>query len=256
MDYVNYFAHPAAAERYAFARPFFHPLALERIRSVCGGTGRPKPAVDIGCGTGQSSLALLEIADEVIGLDISADMLAHAKQHPRIHYLQGQAEKMPFADTTFPLMTTALAFHWFEQARFMPEARRVLKPHGWLVIYNDGFAGQMIGNPQYERWNREKYLERYPTPSRRNTSLTSAEITSFGFLLEGADEFSHNVEFEPAQLVAYLLTQTNVISAVEQGSEDVRSASERLLGSVCPFFGGIARNFVFSCRIQFLRRVQ
>src|ERR1700676_573916 len=102
---MNYFAFPTAAERYANGRPFFHPLAIKKIQSVCCGTGRINRALDVGCGTGQSALALLEIADDIVGLDNSAEMLSHAGRHARIRYVRACAEQMPFDDKSYGLIT-------------------------------------------------------------------------------------------------------------------------------------------------------
>ena len=212
---MNYFAYPTVAERYANGRPFFHPLAIKKIQKFCCENGRVDCALDVGCGTGQSTLALLEIAEEVIGTDISAEMLSRAAGHPRIRYVEGQAEKIPFPDEGFGLITVALAFHWFDQRKFLLEAKRLLKFGGWLVIYNDGFTGRMSGNADFEKWNRDHYLARYPTPPRNDRLPADFDSSEYRLAACSSDEFIHEVEFTAEQLVRYLLTQTNVISAVE-----------------------------------------
>jgi SAM-dependent methyltransferase len=251
---VNYFAYPAAAERYAKGRPFFHPLAIKMIESVCCENGLVDRALDVGCGTGQSSLALLQVADEIVGLDSSAEMLSHAARHARIRYVEASAEQLPFDDARFGLMTVAGAFHWFDQRQFMREAQRVLLPRGWLIIYNDGFTGRMTGNSNYEKWNSEQYLVRYPTPPRNSHFLSDADASAHGFAPAGINKFMHEIEFTPSQLVSYQLTQTNVIQAVETGREDVRSVAHWLLNGVQPLFTAAAEKFVFSCEVRFLKR--
>jgi ubiquinone/menaquinone biosynthesis C-methylase UbiE len=251
---MNYFAYRTAAERYAKGRPFFHSLAIKYIRDICCERGRINLALDVGCGTGQSTLALLETAEKIVGVDNSAEMLSHVVPHPRIRYVEAHAEQLPFDDMSFGLTTVSGAFHWFDQPLFMREARRVLQPGRWLVIYNDGFTGRMIGNPNYEVWNREHYLVRYPTPPRKSQFLTDSNALEYGFVPSGLEQFVHEVEFTPEQLVSYLLTQTNVISVVETGEEDVQSVALRLLSSIQSLFTGTAENFLFSCEIRFLKR--
>ena len=216
--------------------------------------GPDEGALDVGCGTGQSTLALLEIAEEVVGLDISSAMLSQAIRHEGIRYVEAPAERMPFDDADFGLVTVALAFHWFDQQKFALEARRVLRPNGWLVIYNDRFNGRMNGNTNYEAWYGESYLTRYPVPPRNNRSLSDLDALAYGLVPFGLDEFVHEVEFTASQLVDYLLTHTNVISAVEAGKEDLQSVTRWLLNSVHPLFSGTAATFPFSCQIQFLTR--
>lgn len=250
---MNYFTYPTAAERYAKGRPFIHTLAVKKIQSICCGSGRINLALDVGCGTGQSTLALLEVADDIVGLDNSAEMLSHAGPHARIRYVNARAEQMPFDDKSYGLITVGLAFHWFDHREFMLEAGRVLRPGGWLVIYDDGFTGRMKGNNDFEKWNREQYLVRYPTPPRNNQTLSDSDALTYGFVPSGFDQFTHDVQFTPDQLVSYLLTQTNVISAVEAGSGDLQSVAHWLLNSVQRLFAG-TQPFLFTCKIQFLKR--
>ncbi|MCB9132249.1 MAG: class I SAM-dependent methyltransferase [Anaerolineales bacterium] len=138
---TNLFVHSSAAKRYASARPFFHPLIAARIAAF---TGVPlfARALDVACGTGQSSRALAEIADHVDGVDVSPEMIAEAEPHDRVSYHTGRAEAIPFPDGTFDLATVGLAFHWFNQAEFLREAHLVLRADAWLVIYNSGFTGR------------------------------------------------------------------------------------------------------------------
>ncbi len=203
---------------------------------------------------GQSTQALLEIAKEIVGLDNSAEMLSYAVRHPQIRYVQARAEQMPFDDMSFELITVGLAFHWFDQQKFMLEARRVLRLGGWLVIYNDGFTGRMSGNDDYEKWNREQYLVRYPMPHRNSQFLSESDVLTYGFLPSGLEQFTHDVQFTPEQLVSYLLTQTNVISAVEAGKEDLQSVAHWLLNSIESFFTGATESFSFACEIRARKR--
>jgi SAM-dependent methyltransferase len=251
---MNYFAYPTVGQRYANGRPFFHPLAIKKIQKVCCENGRINRALDVGCGTGQSTLALLEIADEIIGVDNSAEMLSHVASHERIRYVEGSAERMTFADGIFGLVTVAGAFHWFDQQKFLLEAKRVLKRGGWLVIYNDGFTGRMRGNPDFEKWNRDHYLVRYPTPPRRDRLPADSDLSEYGLAVSGSDEFVHEVELTADQFVRYLLTQTNVISVVEGGGEDLQSATKWLAESIRPLFGGATEFFPFTCQIRFFKR--
>jgi len=251
---MNYFDYPTVAVRYATGRPFFHPLAITRIQKFCCENSRVDRALDVGCGTGQSTLALLEIAEELIGTDVSLEMLSQAEGHPRIRYVEGQAEKIPFPDESFGLITVALAFHWFDRRKFLLEAKRLLKSGGWLVIYNDGFTGRMSGNPDFENWNRDQYLVRYPTPPRNDRLPAHFDSSEYRLAACGSDEFIHKVEFTADQLVRYLLSQTNVISAVEGRRGDLQSIAQWLAESVRPMFGGATEFFHFSCQIQFFRR--
>jgi ubiquinone/menaquinone biosynthesis C-methylase UbiE len=250
---MNYFVHQTAAERYAQGRPYFHPLVVGKIRNYLNLCGPVPRAVDVACGTGQSAVALAEIASEVVAADIASAMLAQAPVHARIRYIEAPAEQLPLESQTVDLITVSLAFHWFDRSRFLTEAHRLLRSGGWLVIYTNGFFGRMNGNPDFERWNRESYVTRYPTPPRNNQHFTDEDARSYGFAFSARENYTNEIAFSAEQLACYLMTQSNVIAAVEQGSESPESVYSWLLDSVTPFFGAATATFPFGGEIWYLR---
>jgi SAM-dependent methyltransferase len=222
---ANLFVHRSAAERYAAARPYFHPLVAKQIVAF---TGVPKfaRALDVACGTGQSARPLADIAGSVDAIDCSPEMIAQADPHNGVTYHLAPAEHLPFEDSAFDLITVGLAFHWFDQIRFLNEARRVLKPNAWLVIYTRGFHGEMSEDHAFRHWAWEIYPKRFPTPARRSVGVTFESVAPFGFILAGTEKFSHEESMPLEQLTGYLLTQTNVIAAVESGTTPLAEAAE------------------------------
>jgi SAM-dependent methyltransferase len=249
----NLFVHPSAAKRYAAARPYFHPLIAAKIAAFTG-TARFGRAIDVACGTGQSARALAAIADAVDAIDISAAMIAEAVADDRIRYEVASAERMPFADGSFELATVGLAFHWFEQAAFLAEARRVLTSDAWLVVYTSGFRGEMAENAEFAKWAWEIYPKRFPTPPRRSVGVCAELVGPYGFSLEGKEDFAHDEVMTSEQLTGYLLTQTNVIAAVESGTTLLPEAISWIAAGVRPFFDGGVRTMKFGGSIWYLRR--
>ena len=93
---MNYFSHVSAAERYASARPYFHPKAVSILLEVTGKT-RFSSALDVATGTGMGARALFEVCDEVTGCDLSPEMLIHARATvPGASFLKAPAEALPF----------------------------------------------------------------------------------------------------------------------------------------------------------------
>jgi ubiquinone/menaquinone biosynthesis C-methylase UbiE len=249
----NFFAHASAAERYAKARPYFHPLVIERIRAHLKLTQPVHRALDVACGTGQSSRALQAIAERVTGTDLSREMLEFAKQIPGIEFLESPAEQLPFEPETFDLITVGMAFHWFDQTRFLLEVNRILKPDGWLILYNNFFGSQMIGNPAFRRW-ADSFYANYPTPARVETSTNPVFFSSHGFQLDPLEEVENHVSFTPDELAAYMTTQSNFIAKVEQGTESLEDIHTRIVEAVTPMFAGAQAEFLFSSRIWYLRK--
>lgn len=97
-------------------------------------------AVDIGCGSGQSTEPLKEYFHKVIGVDVSANQIKNAKEkHAGIDFQVGPAENLPFLkDGCVDLITVAQAMHWFNHEQFYKEVDRVLKPEGVVALYGYG----------------------------------------------------------------------------------------------------------------------
>ncbi|MBL7709803.1 MAG: methyltransferase domain-containing protein, partial [Chitinophagaceae bacterium] len=71
---MNYFDPKTAAERYSKGRPDFHHNTIRHIKEYLQLDKKLDAALDIACGTGLSTKALLEIATTVYGTDISQEM--------------------------------------------------------------------------------------------------------------------------------------------------------------------------------------
>lgn len=95
--------------------------------------------LDLGCGTGtllQSLLPLVRDA-KLVGLDPSAEMLSVARQKlpDSVELQRGNADSLPFSSESFDLVISTNAFHYFRNpSQAIQEAKRILKPHGRLVI--------------------------------------------------------------------------------------------------------------------------
>ncbi len=249
---MNYFAFASAADRYAKGRPYLHPPVVDRIAATAAAAGPIGRALDVACGTGQSTRALATIAGEVVGADLSFEMLRHAP--PQAAYVQAKAEALPFAAGTFHLITVGHAFHWFDRRRFLAEAARVLRPGGWLAVYESHFLARMVGNPDYEHWDKTEYTRRYPSPPRGERTVAEAEASGHGFRLTTREAFDRNVAFTLDELVAFLVTHSNVIAATEVGGEDIAAAVAWLTSAIRPMFRSETGEFAFHCTVDMFRR--
>jgi ubiquinone/menaquinone biosynthesis C-methylase UbiE len=94
--------------------------------------------LDIGCGTGIATRQLAQKKKiNVVGLDADALMIKKAKQqNDKIDYVIGTADKLPYKDETFDIVTAFSSFHWFQNKKSLDEIRRVLKKQGLFFIVN------------------------------------------------------------------------------------------------------------------------
>ena len=251
---LNYFTAPAAAVRYAANRPRNQSRVLELVAERLNDELPVERVLDVGCGTGHSTVALIPYAKSIVGLDSSAEMLAQAPTHPSIEYRKGYAEALPFRRESFDLVTVSAACHWFDHERFLHEAARVLRPGGWLVLYKAGSMGRAIGQPSFDRWRQETLRVRYPKVTRNNEELTAcaAEQIGFGEVVCETTTFQqiHTLD----TYVENLLTHSSVIRVVDGGHEPIEAARDWLRRELATFFPGGRAEFEHEVRIHLLRR--
>jgi ubiquinone/menaquinone biosynthesis C-methylase UbiE len=253
--YKNYFTPKTAAERFAKGRPRFHSFVIEKIKEFLPLEKPLSFALDVGCGTGFSTTALKEIAQKVIGLDISAEMLAWTEEEKGVEYILASAENLPLCGDKFDLITISQAIHWVNKDNFFKEADRILKPEGWLIAYDNYFSDQAEKNPAFSDWHKREFLKKYPVPPRGEISFETASENPNDFILVQQDWHENIIEFSVEELVDFLVTMSNVIAAVEGGTQSIEEVREWLSKNVEPFFKGDERKpFIFIAVIWYLRR--
>ncbi|MDQ3821132.1 MAG: class I SAM-dependent methyltransferase, partial [Acidobacteriota bacterium] len=184
---MNFFSPKSAASRYKKGRFYFHPTVIERIRGFLSLDEPLSIALDVGCGTGLSTVALRGISSRVVGVDASPEMVALAGKEPRVEYSVARAEQLPFKPELFEMITLSQAFHWLDKERFFAEARRVLRSSGWLIFYDHYFSSEMEDSPEFRRWFQEDYLKRFPPPPRGGLAFTPEDSANSGFQLVGQE---------------------------------------------------------------------
>lgn len=107
----------------------------------------PQPtdrALDIATGAGHTALAFAPHAREVVAYDLTPAMLAETAKNAAERGLinivtrQGPAEKLPFPDGSFDIVTVRLASHHFaDNAAAVREMARVSRPGGRAVVVDN-----------------------------------------------------------------------------------------------------------------------
>lgn len=159
-------------EAYARYRPDYPHVVASFLADI---SPARRLAVDVGCGNGQLTLLLADVFDAVIGLDPSADQIAHATPHPKITYGVAAAEALTSPDGAADLICAAQAAHWFDLPRFYTEARRVAAPGAALALVGYGLA-KLEGDigARFDRFYAE--IQGYWPPERRMVDTAYADI--------------------------------------------------------------------------------
>ena len=112
---------------------------------------RNRRVLDAACGEGYGSGLLARVATSVIGVDVGAAAIEHARGRyaiPNIEFLRASVTALPLADAAVDLIVSFETIeHLAEQREMLAEFRRVLAPDGVLLIsspnrpvYNEGGA--------------------------------------------------------------------------------------------------------------------
>ncbi|CAB1060769.1 hypothetical protein D1BOALGB6SA_5536 [Olavius sp. associated proteobacterium Delta 1] len=254
---MSFFTFERVAKGYAQYRPYYHPLIMNKIRQCTGLEGKFENALDVGCGTGLSTIALQEIAEHVTGTDNSHAMLtvAQAKNEEKIPYFHAPAEHLPFKEQSFDILTVCGAINWIDRSQFLPEANRILKDNGWVIIYENFITEDMHDNPAYTRWYQEQYLTRYPKPPRDESPLTLSECGSYGFNIINDEPYSNDIIFSLDEYIDFIMTQSNVIVAIDTGKEAAAGVKMWMHTALGPLLPEKKGTFVFRGYIWYLKRI-
>ena len=111
-----------------------YPVLLEQLVQIPHGS-----VLDVGCGTGEllREVGLRFPETARTGLDLSANMLAVAREKlgGAVELVQGDAERLPFADGRFEVLLCNDSFHHYPNpGAAAAEFARVLQPGGVLLL--------------------------------------------------------------------------------------------------------------------------
>jgi SAM-dependent methyltransferase len=123
--------YDGVAEWYEGFRPSLKPDELDALQRLLGaGDGR---CLDVGCGTGVSTVAVAELGWSAVGVDLSEDMLEVARGRG-LEVVQGSADELPFEDETFDGAVSVWTHTDVEDfSAVIRETARVLRPEAPVV---------------------------------------------------------------------------------------------------------------------------
>lgn len=107
------------------------------VQLLAAAVGKPPRSIlDVGCGTGNYTLALAERGFAIAGLDPSSTMLAVAAgKRQGLKWINAAADDLPFPDASFDAVTAVNVVHHFRTGNEFTEIRRVLRHDGRVVLF-------------------------------------------------------------------------------------------------------------------------
>lgn len=130
MTYIDHFND--ASDKYASFRPYYPKALFDFLSTLVSKRAR---VWDCGTGNGQAAFSLAKRFQDVFATDVNRKQLDMAPKKNNVQFVCCPAEKTPFLDKTFDLITIAQALHWFDLESFYKEARRVAKPSSIIAAW-------------------------------------------------------------------------------------------------------------------------
>jgi ubiquinone/menaquinone biosynthesis C-methylase UbiE len=164
---------------------------LERIAELSLAAKNMR-ALDIATGGGHTALKIAPLVGTMVASDLTPTMLVKAAafiQEQGIHnavFNASDAENLPYAATSFDLVTCRIAPHHFPNvSRFIRETARVLKPNGLFILQDH------VLPEDHDTAAAVDGFERLRDPSHNQAFSRTAWLTMFDqarFQLEHAEE--------------------------------------------------------------------
>ena len=116
-------------ENYWFRR---HEVVYQRLAKHCVG----RDVLEAGCGEGYGADLLAGVAHRVVALDYDAAAVAHvASRYPRVEVMQANLAELPLPAASVDVVVNFQVIeHLWDQAQFISECARVLRPSGVLMV--------------------------------------------------------------------------------------------------------------------------
>ena len=131
-------------------------IVIEILNKVLGKT--PERVVDLGCGTGLSTLIWLGHVSEIIGIEPNVDMRNQAlavlgnvsdTSKTMVRFEAGKNSDTGLSNASVDLVTCSQSLHWMAPESTHKEILRILKPGGVLAAFS--YAMPPTIHPQLEQ---------------------------------------------------------------------------------------------------------
>lgn len=134
------FQDPSVVAAYRYRAPY-PPATFDLLRDLI--VDEPRQVLDVGCGLGDVARGLVDIADHIDAVDISAGMVAAGRRlpngdRPNLRWLVGPAETVEL-DPPYTLITAGQSLHWMDWDVVLPRFAAAITPHGSLALVNSWF---------------------------------------------------------------------------------------------------------------------
>ena len=239
-------------------RPYLHKQVIEQFQNDTGGQ-QFTLGLDIGCGAGLSTKALKSICANVIGTDISSEMIHVAEevceQDENITCLVSSAENLkvsdltvlnlPIEDIKIDIATAAGAIQWIDRDPFLSNMHQLMRDNGYLLIYDFAISDTMLENPAYTDWWHNQYLIEFPRPYRNESVWRNEDVSPYGFRMIDQIDLKMEYSFDLESFIEFMMIQSNVNAMIETGEISVEEVHQWFQLTLSPIFHDQTQHLLF-----------
>jgi SAM-dependent methyltransferase len=242
------------------------PAVLGEILTRLAQVERPRLVVDLGSGTGLSTVYWAERAEAVVGIDPSPDMRRQAEARaaalgtgPSVRFQAGFSTATDLPDRCADIVTCSQSLHWMEPEPTFAEVARILRPGGVFAAYDCDWPptmrweaeaayqettrrAQAIGEERgffagVRRWEKQQHLARL-RDSRRFRHVKEILV--------------HSVEAGNAErLVGLCRSQGSIQTLLKQGVTEEEIGLDKLKRVAARTLGDAPTLWYWSYRVRF-----
>ena len=116
-------------ENYWFRR---HQVVYQRLAPHCAG----RDVLEAGCGEGYGAALIAGVARRIVAVDYDAATVAHVRRrYPEVEVMRANLARLPLPDESMDVVVNFQVIeHLWDQAQFVAECGRVLRPGGLLMV--------------------------------------------------------------------------------------------------------------------------
>lgn len=191
----------------------------------------PELVLDLGCGTGLSTRPWGKLAQKVLGIDPSEDMLKIAEdsnQMENVLFLYGTGEEIPVENNSANIITCSSSVHWMQPYSLMQEINRTLKQEGVFIVYGHYYpvyAELHNLTRMHEKWRANLNMLEYEVEKQvhqpYSLSYSLSEFDKSGVFSYTRKLFLHSEQFwNTQQILGFMEAHAGVPFLRSRGYDD------------------------------------
>jgi ubiquinone/menaquinone biosynthesis C-methylase UbiE len=240
------------------------PAVLAGVVTQWAQLGRPRLVVDLGSGTGLSSRYWAARAEQVIGIDPTADMRREAEAQTaagNVSYREGLSHQTGLPDGCADIVSCSQALHWMEPQATFQEAARILRAGGVFVAYDYDWppttsswqadAAYAACFAQVEALEKDPRLQTQTPVKRWGKEQHLSRMRASGCFRYAKEIVLHQEEQGNAErLVGLLLSQGSVMTLLKAGYSEDQLGISALRQMVQRELGDAPQTWYWSSRVR------